>query len=428
MQGKTFTTPLRTALAVFALTLFTAHTAASQEQVLYSFYDVGGAVLPVAGVISDAAGNLYGTTFYGGTSGNGMVFELSPAAGGWTQTILHSFNFDGIDGAWATGGLVFDAAGNLYGTTQFGGNGGCSSVIGGCGTVFELSPTASGEWTETILHSFQGPDGFQVHAGLIIDGAGNLYGTPANGGAYSQGVAFELSPSSGGTWTETTLHSFTGGGDGGVPYGNLLLDARGNLYGLTSAGGGPSSVCRYGCGTAFELKPTASGRWVGKVLHNFSRNINDGHYPYAGLIFDRAGNLYGSTLEGGGTGRYNRGMVFELTPIAGSNGKWTEKVLYNFNEQVVDGINPSGTLVFDASGNLYGGTLSGGSNGQGTVFELTPTASGPWTETVLHGFGSSGTNGANPNAGLIFDPAGNLYGTTGQGGSYNEGAVFEITP
>jgi uncharacterized repeat protein (TIGR03803 family) len=121
-------------------------------------------------------------------------------------------------------------------------------------------------------------------------------------------------------------------------------------------------------------------------------------------------------------------MVFELTPIAGSNGKWTEKVLYNFNEQVVDGINPSGTLVFDASGNLYGVTLSGGSNGQGTVFELTPTASGPWTETVLHGFGSSGTDGANPNAGLIFDPAGNLYGTTGQGGSYNEGAVFEITP
>jgi uncharacterized repeat protein (TIGR03803 family) len=151
-----------------------------------------------------------------------MVFEWSPNAGGWKLTILDSFNFDGIDGFWATGGLVFDAAGNLYGTTEFGGNGGCSSVIGGCGTGFELTPTPGGEWTETILHNFQGPDGFQVHAGLIIDAAGNLYGTTASGGANSQGTVFELSRRASGNWTEKMRHSFTGGGDGGVPYGSLL--------------------------------------------------------------------------------------------------------------------------------------------------------------------------------------------------------------
>lgn len=427
MQGKTLTVLVRAVLAVFALTLFAAQTATSQEKVLYSFYDSGGAVLPVAGVISDAAGNLYGTTFYGGASGNGMVFELSPNAGGWKRTILHSFNYDGIDGFWATGGLVFDAAGNLYGTTEFGGTGGCTSAIGGCGTVFQLTPTVGGEWTETILHNFQGPDGFEVHAGLIIDAAGNLYGTTANGGAYNQGTVFELSPGANGNWTEKTLHSFTGGGDGGVPYGSVLLDAAGNLYGMTSEGGGPSQVCRYGCGTVFELSP-AAGHWTGKVLHNFSKNIDDGRYPYAGLIFDAAGNLYGSTLEGGGAGRYNRGIVFELTPIAGGSGRWTEKVLYNFNKQVVDGINPSGTLIFDASGNLYDVTLVGGSNGQGTVFELTPTAAGSWTETILHDFSSQTTDGANPNAGLIFGISGSLYGTTGQGGTSNEGTVFEIKP
>ena len=427
MSDKKFSTGLWALFSIMSLILLTAEPAVSQERVLYSFYDSGGAVLPVAGVISDAAGNLYGTTFYGGAYGNGMVFELTPSTSGWKQTILHSFGYDGSDGFWATGGLVFDASGNLYGTTEFGGNGGCSSVIGGCGTVFELSPTGSGEWIETILYNFQGSDGFEVHAGLIIDAAGNLYGTTASGGVYNQGAVFELSPSAAG-WTEKTLHSFTGGGDGGIPYGSLLRDALGNLYGMTWEGGGPSSVCPYGCGTVFELSPTATGKWSGKVLHNFSRNINDGHYPYAGLIFDAAGNLYGSTLEGGGTGRYNRGIVFELTPIVGSNGKWTEKVLYNFNQQAVDGVNPSGTLIFDAHGHLYGVTLVGGSDGQGTVFKLTPTASGPWTETVLHNFSNAATDGHNPNAGLIFGPAGNLFGTTGQGGTYNEGSVFEIKP
>ena len=426
MRHTIFPVKLRIAFTILVLILFTA-MASGQEKVLYNFYDVGGSVLPVAGVISDAAGNLYGTTFYGGAYGNGMVFELSPEAGGWKQTVLHSFNWDGIDGFWVTGGLVFDTAGNLFGTTQFGGTGNCTSAIGGCGTVFELSPSASGEWTETILHNFQGSDGFEAHAGPIIDAAGNLYGTMASGGSFGQGTVYELSPAASG-WTEKTLHHFTGGDDGGVPYGSLLLDAAGNLYGMASAGGGSTAACRYGCGTVFELSPGTNGQWTGKALHSFSKNLNDGHYPYACLILDASGNLYGSTLEGGGTGKNDRGIVFELRPRADGSGKWTAKILHNFNDQLDDGVNPSGTLIFDASGNLYGVTLVGGASGGGTVFKLTPTANGPWAETIVHQFGKGGVDGDNPNAGLIFGTSGDLFGTTGQGGTYNEGTVFEVKP
>ena len=411
-------------LAIFALSLVAIQSATAQEQVLYSFYDSGGVVLPVAGVIFDASGNLYGTTFYGGANGDGMVFELSPSGSGWKETVLHSFNTDGIDGFWVTGGLVFDASGNLYGTTEFGGTGGCTSGIGGCGTVFKLTPTASGEWTEAVLYNFQGSDGFEVHAGLIIDGAGNLYGTTANGGAYSQGTVFEVSPGKNGTWTEKTLHNFTGGADGGVPYGSVLRDLAGNLYGMTSAGGGVTPICRYGCGTVFELSPTSGGTWTWKGLHDFSKRSQDGHYPSAGLTFDSTGNLYGTASEGGGG--HGRGIVFELTPS--SAGRWTEKILHNFNAANLDGINPSSTLLLDASGNLYGVTLVGGSSGQGTAFELKPTSNGGWTETILHNFSGQDADGYNPNAGLIFDAAGNLYGTTGEGGDFGEGTVFEITP
>jgi uncharacterized repeat protein (TIGR03803 family) len=424
MQRKTRSIGLRAVLAVFALTLFAAETAASQEKVLYSFYNSGGSVLPVAGVISDASGNLYGTAFYGGAYDNGMVFELTPTATGWTKTVLYSFNPNGIDGFGATGGLVFDASGNLFGTTEFGGTGECTSGGFGCGTVFELSRSTGGAWTETIVHNFQGSDGWEVHAGLIIDAAGNLYGTTANGGTYNQGTAFELSPSAGGNWTVNTLHHFTGGYDGGVPFGGLLLDASGNLYGMTSAGGGKSAECRYGCGTVFELHRFKGGNWAEKVLHSFSQNSEDGRYPYAGLVFDGSGNLYG--VAGAGGGHLSSGIVFELTPPA--SGSWTETVLYNFNDHSPDGIGPSGNLIFDASGNLYGVTISGGTHSHGTAFELTPAASGSWTETTLHNFSDNDGDGYNPISGLMFDASGNLYGTTGSGGRYGQGTAYEITP
>ena len=195
------------AVFIFALTLFGAQPAASQEQILYNFFNVGGTVNPLGGVISDASGNLYGTAFYSGAYGNGMIYQLTPTGSGWKQTVLYSFNPNGIDGFGPTAGLIFDASGNLYGTTEFGGTGDCTNGFG-CGTVFELSPSASGAWTETILHDFQGTDGWEVHAGLVMDSAGNLFGTTANGGAYQQGTVFELSPGTNGTWTRrpcTTL-------------------------------------------------------------------------------------------------------------------------------------------------------------------------------------------------------------------------------
>jgi uncharacterized repeat protein (TIGR03803 family) len=421
MRDKAFSIAARATLAIFAIILFAAQIAASQEKVLYSFYDSGGSVLPEAGVISDASGNLYGATFYGGAHGAGMVYELTPSASGWKETVLHSFNTDGIDGFAATGGLVFDASGNLYGTTQFGGTGACTNGFG-CGTVFELSPSASG-WKETILHDFQGTDGWEVHAGVVFDGAGNLYGTTTNGGSSNQGTVFELSPTTGGSWTVKVLHQFTGGSDGGVPYGNVILDAAGNVYGMTSAGGGTTSACKYGCGMVFELSPTADGHWTGKSLHNFGKKAGDGSYPSAGLIFDASGNLYGTTGAGGG--KSNSGIVFEL--MLNAAGNWLEKVLHNFNDDSTDGVNPSASLIFDKSGNLYSVTLSGGSGGQGTAFELSPTFSGNWTETILHNFSNQDKDGANPNGGLIFDASGNLFGSTGSGGQYGLGAVVEIT-
>jgi uncharacterized repeat protein (TIGR03803 family) len=405
----------------FLLLLISAAIAAAQEKVLYSFYDSGGTVLPQAGVISDAAGNLYGTTFYGGLNGMGMVYELSPTGNGWRRTVLHSFSVDGVDGYFPTGGVIFDSAGNLYGTTEFGGSGNCN-VGFGCGTIFELSPDGQGGWIETILHEFNGSDGWQAHAGLVLDSAGNLYGTTANGGTFSQGTVFELSPANDGTWNLKTLHHFSGGMGGAVPWGGVILDRSGNLYGMTNQGGSINTHCTYGCGTVFELiPPNTSSGWTGKILHNFS-TPGDGHYPYGSLVFDSAGNLYGTTGSGGGN--YDKGIVFELTPS--SSGQWSEKVLHNFNDSPLDGSTPSANLVFDSAGNLYSTTLGGGSENKGIVFELTPGGGSVWTEAILHNFGQLAGDGTNPNGGVILDARGNLFGATDSGGRNGEGAVFAI--
>jgi uncharacterized repeat protein (TIGR03803 family) len=272
-----------------------------------------------------------------------------------------------------------------------------------------------------VLYSFCSwtncTDGRQPQAGLIFDAAGNLYGTTAFGGYYGlqtgYGTLFELTPAGGGSWTEQVVHNFNHDfTDGDEPYAGLIVDAAGNLYGTTSGGG------TIGYGTVFELTPTGGGTWT-EVLHSFGDGT-DGLYPWAGLIFDAAGNLYGTTSEGG---TYDGGTVFELTPAAG--GGWTEKVLHSFGNGN-DGAYPHyAGLIFDAAGNLYGTTSGGGTYGGGTVFELTPAGGGSWTETVLHSFGN-GTDGAEPYAGLVFDAVGNLYGTTLGGGTYNYGTVFEL--
>ena len=425
MQCRKMMSIAITALAVFAVVVMPLDCAraASKESVLHSF-DYKDGSQPYAGLIFDKAGHLYGTTFYGGTYGSGTVFELIRGAHGqWSETVLHSFNNDGKDGTrpWS---LIFDKTGNLYGTTQTGGASGSDCGGSGCGTVIELKQGAHGTWTEKVLHSFQsdGKDGNTPYAGLTIDKAGNLYGTTFLGGSGSScgpggcGTVFELTPGARGKWTERVLHNFhTNAEDGFRSWAGLIFDTAGNLYGSTAVGGSHG-----GFGIVFELTPGTHGKWSEKVLYSF--NGKDGAYPLAGLILDTTGNLYGTT---NGDNYSNFGNAFELKP--GAHGKWTEKVLHGFGDGM-DGASPSsGGLIFDKAGNLYGTTPYGGTYAIGTVFELIRGAHGRWSETVLYSF-SNGADGGGPYADLIFDKAGSLYSTTSGGGVNAFGTVFKLTP
>jgi uncharacterized repeat protein (TIGR03803 family) len=408
MRNKNLSIAPAIALAVFAVALITTTSAsAQQENVLHSFNLNGrDGYVPNASLITDAAGNLYGTTPMGGFAEGGIAFKLEPqAGGGWAIKILHAFTGRGTDGSTPTASLIFDAAGNLYGTTNLAG-------AYGVGTVFEISHTAGGGWTETTLHSFgNGSDGQRPASALIFDAHGNLYGTTLQGGTYGLGTVFELSPATGGAWTETVLHSFGNGTDGQYPVAPLIFNAVGALYGTTTAGG------THDCGTVFELRP-AAGSWTEMILYNFNPNGSDGVAPYGGLVMDQTGNLYGTTDAGG---VYEYGTVFELSPAS-----QTETILHSFSG-APDGENPNAGLTFDASGNLYGTTTNGGAIPAGTVFEMTNTASG-WTEKIVHSFGGTNTDGSFPEASVIFDGLGNLYGTTIDGGSHQDGTVFAIRP
>jgi uncharacterized repeat protein (TIGR03803 family) len=403
---------------VLALVMAPAAEAASKYNVLHAFYGSDG-YQPYAGLIFDAAGNLYGTTLEGGTGcqiGCGTVFKLSPNADGrWTESVLHRFN--GNDGSIPVAGLIFDATGNLYGTTYAGG------AISQ-GTVFKLTANADGSWTESVLHSFNGSDGAYPYAGLIFDAAGSLYGTAYEGGSGTGcstngcGTIFKLTPNADGRWTESVLHSFNNT-DGATPEAGLIFDAAGNLYGTTIYGGFITCGGGNGCGVVFKLTRGADGSWTESVLHSFGRG-SDGADPVAGLIFDTAGNLYGTTE---GAGAHGYGAVFKLTPSA--NGSWTESVLHSFEGN--GGEQPWAGLIFDAAGNLYGTTYGGGASFAGTVFKLTPNADGRWTESVLHSF--EGKPATTPGLGsLVFGSAGALYGTTEECSSGCEGVVYQITP
>ena len=380
----------------------------------------------------------------------------------YAETVPYTFTGTS-DGAAPAAGLTFDSNGNLYGTAVNGGDTSGANCPGlnpptGCGVVFELSPPSSGTgpWTETVLYTFTGSsDGAYPQAGLIFDSKGNLYGTTSNGGNMSGticsglggcGVVFELSPPKSGTgpWTETPIYTFTGSkGDGAVPYASLLFDGNGNLYGTTIGGGTGDGMENSADGTVFELTPPSGGTgpWTETVLYSFT-GMADGANPFAGLISDSHSNLYGTTNAGGS----GFGVVFELSPPTGGSGQWTETPIYIFSGRT-DGSYPYSGLVFDSRGNLYGTTAIGGlksgatckrTNGCGVVFEVSPPAggSGDWTETVLYSFGAS-IDGGYPYAGVIFDPVGNLYGTTVQGGntsgancsdSVGCGVVFELSP
>jgi uncharacterized repeat protein (TIGR03803 family) len=395
-------------IALLTVLALGAGASAQTETILHTFSVPSGGDNPLGSLIADGQGNLYGTTQYGG-SGYGVVFELTPnTTGTWSEQVLYKFAGPPNDGSYPSSALIFDGQGNLYGTTQVGGP-------YGAGTVFELSPGPGGVWSEKVLYgfkpqSFGGTDGFNLYAdGLAFDGAGNLFGITTSGGAACYcGTVFELSPGSNGTWTEKVIHRFTGGTDGGSPAGStLVLDAAGNLYGVTNSGGthdygvvyelvrgtagswtekvlyafpgGNAGAFPFGkllfdsAGnlygttyyTAYELSPTSAGSWTIKTLHNFGGGT-DGANVQSGMVFDKAGNLYGTTYRGG----KHYGTVFELTPQA--NGAWSERVLHRFSPTGGDGLNPQLVeLIVGASGKLYGTTANGAGN-SGTVFEIAP--------------------------------------------------------
>jgi uncharacterized repeat protein (TIGR03803 family) len=395
---------------VILLFLGRAIASAPSERVIYSFQGGTDGTNPSTALVADRAGNLFGTTTEGGsgkcTGGCGTVFELKPAPGGsWTETVLYSFQ-GGDDGAAPAAGLVFDRAGNLYGTTIGGG----PSLDG---TVFQLM-RSDGSWKETVLHRFTGSDGAYPVDSLILDDAGNLYGTTVFGGRFNGGTVFQLTHS--GTWTEAVLYHFTGGNDGLDPEAGLSLDQRGALYGTTIAG------------NVFKLTPPASGatKWSLKVLYTFDGGVNGGQLSPGTLLAGKNGVLYGTQKFGGGPA--NAGAVYQLTPPATHGGPWTETTLYRFTGEA-DGAYPLAGVIADSAGNLLGTTTGNGRANQGTVFQLTPPATpdAAWTETTLHTF-SGGADGSGPGANLIFGKGGALYSTTAGGGSSGKGTIFRIVP
>src|SRR5271165_2985890 len=482
------------------------------EKVLYSFQGGApdGANPERVTLVWDAKGNLYGTTKFGGAYGSGTtggtVFELSPGTGGaWTEKLLYSFG-SGTDAAEPVAGVTLDAAGNLFGTTLYGG------IYGG-GTVYELSPAAGGTWTEKVLHSFNqdGTDGKNPYDPVVLDSQGNVYGTTYGGGAYPNyfGIVFELSPSASGEWTEQVLHTFTGDPygaapvpDGDFPYGGLVFDAAGNLYGTTS-GGGTNSFGLYGTVfeiagvttaepkfspapgaytaaqsvtitdatsgatiyytvnggttpikyttpipvlastiiTAYATSPTlprsqaaTAGYQIGSVTATPEFSPAGGTYTIAQSVTisdaDPSATIYyttngttpstsstkytgpiavtaSETIEAiatatGLTQSAVASAVYTITPITPPG----ESVLYNFGASTTDGTVPSAGVIFDAAGNLYGTTTDGGANKKGSVYELSPVTGGGWTEKILYSFGASSTDAVAPNAALVFDSKG----------------------
>jgi uncharacterized repeat protein (TIGR03803 family) len=408
------TTALLSALMLVPVVVV-AQTPSTHFEVLHAFHGSDGNYT-LGGVTLDAAGNLYGATYLGGdlncsfnSKGCGVVFELNTAG---KEKVLHKFTgTDGL-GAMAGGNLIRDSQGTLYGETEWGGDFSCSSE--GCGTVFKLDKAGK----ETVLYAFTGSngDGANPAGNLILDESGNLYGTTLYNGA-GYGTVFKIDKSG----KESVLYSFLGpgAGDGSLPIG-LVEDAAGNLYGATNAGGITGGKCGKlaGCGIVYKL--TKSGKET--VLYRFTGpDHGDGQNPTSPLVFDQKGNLYGTTTIGG-KGVSGSGTVFKVT----KTGK--ETILHAFNGN--DGYSPIGPVVFDDAGNLYGTTLDGGSLGYGTVFKLTKGGK----ETVLHNF-SGGKDGMEPDWGVAIDGTGRLYGLTREGGDLKCavgggigcGVVFRIT-
>ncbi len=396
---------------VLALSLY-ASAASPKFRVLHAF--AGGASdggYPISKLAIDQFGDLFGTTTGGGSLtecssiGCGTAFELSSRNGRWQETVLLDFSPSSSGGfPDPAGPVVFDSKGNVYGIENFGGD--------ALGAVYQLARSGN-VWTENVLHSFSGTgDGFYPYGGLVRDAAGNIYGSTTNGGANGLGTVFELASNADGTWTYNIIYDFGNAGpyDAEGPYGPLAVDASGSLYGTSQSGG------TYGYGTVFKLS-ASNGVWTDTVLFNFTLDYGSTPNPF-GVVMDALGNLYGTTTQGG---PYGVGTIYKLTPTAGF---WTRTVLHTFAG--TDGAYPFGGLAIDKSGTLYGTSDSGGTFGYGNVYKLS-SANGKWGQTILHAF-SKGTDGANPFAGVTLDQQGNLYGVAANGGAYGQGIVFEITP
>jgi uncharacterized repeat protein (TIGR03803 family) len=358
-------------------------------QLLYSFTEGADGGIPLAGVIADRKGNIYGTT-YGGGVGAGVVFKLDPSG---SESVLYTFQ-GAADGGAPVADLVQDPGGNLYGTAAGAG-------AFGYGVVFKLDPTG----TEAVLYAFKGgSDGENPHGGVIRDTAGNLYGTTEGGGSGGAGTVFKLDPAG----NETILHSFAGP-DGSLPITDLVQDAAGNLYGTTFEGGNYAGLCFQSAGCGVVYKVDALGNFT--LLHSFSGP--DGEIPYAGLTLDSQNNLYGTAIVGGPS---NNGLIFKID----ASGK--ETTIYGFMGGA-DGAMPYGGLVLDSAGNLYGTARNAGDAaapfGDGVVFKLDTAGK----LTVLHTF--NGSDGVWPSTSLARDSAGHLYGTAG-GGVEGLGVVFKL--
>ena len=408
--------------------------AASVETTLYSFpcYPSGPAT-PFAGLTFDSSGNLYGAGLAGGSVNLGAVFSLVPPAAGsttWSTSTLYSFSSQTAllpDASSPHAALLYQKNGTLFGTGYYSSDSGCGG--NGCGGVYELSPPAAGQfaWSEKPLYIFSGgSDGENPAAALVADQFQNLYGTTMNGGIASSGTVFELvSPgNSGGPWTEQQLWSFDGAAGGAFPSGSLYQNQYGSFFGTTQRGGAN------GGGTVFELTPPATrgAPWTQQVLYSFlpPSNPSDGYQPVAQLVADSTGALFGTTQFGGSS---NRGTVFKLAPPISGQSAWAETTLYSFHD-TGDGALPSAGLFMNSKGVLFGTSSGTGNSGSyGTIFKLTPPASGStaWKESTLYKF-TGGANGEYPISTLVAHKSGALFGTAPDGGGSRCGIVFEVTP
>jgi uncharacterized repeat protein (TIGR03803 family) len=394
------------ATAIFVLSLATL--SAATTDVIFSFAGNDGEYADTD-LETDYAGNIYGTTVLGGDFGSGTVFQLSPTPNGWVHTVLYSFT-GGADGGEPYKGVSLDRAGNLYGTAVTGGSGSCE---GGCGVVYKLTKSG-GTWTQTVIHAFTGgDDGSGPGARVTVDRSGDVYGMAPTGGANGLGTIYKIHQRPHGTPTFNVIHTFTGGADGSTGSAGRMILRHGRLFGAATTGG------MYGSGIIFELTPTDVGEWDLRPVYSF-RGQPDGSFPYGAILFDGSGNVYGTTYYGGTNGI---GAVYKLSTRP--TGEWGEEIIYSFQDGT-DGNSPISNLVFDAAGNLYGTTSEGGA-GSGVIFKLSPVGGGQWIESVVHSF-QGPPDGSFAYNGMVVDRFGNFYGATVHGGMNDDGSVYKFTP